>query len=180
MIGAAADRHRLPPLDLEVGHGTVFSLGNVDVRVSEVPGHTVGHIVFHIPSVKALFTADSLMALGCGRLFEGTPEQMLASLTMLSDLPNDTLIYSGHEYTATNAAFALTVDPENADLKARSEDIATARKAGQPTVPSLLSLEKKTNPFLRSDSDGIRTALDMADATELEVFTEVRLRRNQF
>lgn len=180
VIGAAADKHRLPPLDLEVAHGTEFSLGNVEVEVSEVPGHTVGHVVFHIPSVKAVFTADSLMALGCGRLFEGTPEQMLASLTMLSELPDDTLVYSGHEYTATNAAFALTVDPDNPDLKARADDIAKMREAGEPTVPTLLSLEKKTNPFLRSDSTGIRSALQMPDASNLDVFTEVRLRRNQF
>lgn len=180
VIGAAADKHRLPPLDLEVAHGTEFSLGNVEVEVSEVPGHTVGHVVFHIPSAKAVFTADSLMALGCGRLFEGTPEQMLASLTMLSELPDDTLVYSGHEYTATNAAFALTVDPDNPDLKARADDIAKMREAGEPTVPSLLSLEKKTNPFLRSDSAGIRSALQMPDASNLDVFTEVRLRRNQF
>lgn len=180
VIGAAADKHRLPPLDLEVSDGTVFSLGNVDVHVSDVSGHTIGHIAFHIPSVKALFTADSLMALGCGRLFEGTPEQMLASLTKLTALPNDTLVYSGHEYTATNAAFALTVDPENADLKARAEGVARSRENNLPTVPSMLSMEKKTNPFLRSDSKGIRTALGMPEASDLEVFTEVRLRRNQF
>lgn len=180
VIGAAADKHRLPPLDLEVHHDTVFSLGNVDMQVFDVSGHTVGHIAYYIESVKALFTADSLMALGCGRLFEGTPEQMHASLSSLAKLPNDTLVYSGHEYTATNAAFALTVDPDNADLQARSDEIARIRDAGQPTVPSLLSLEKKTNPFLRAHSQGIRRTLGMTEATDIEVFTEVRLRRNEF
>lgn len=179
VIGAAADKHRLPPLDMEVEDGSVFSLGNVDVHVSDVSGHTLGHIAFHIPSAKALFTADSLMALGCGRLFEGTPEQMLASLTKLAALPNETLVYSGHEYTATNAAFALTVEPDNSDLQERAKDVSASRAKGLATVPSLLSLEKKTNPFLRSGSEGIREALEMPDATDLEVFTEVRLRRNQ-
>lgn len=180
VIGASADKHRLPPLDLAVEPGSIFSLGNVEVHVSDVSGHTIGHVSYHIPSIKALFTADSLMALGCGRLFEGTPEQMLGSLTMLAALPDDTLVYSGHEYTATNAAFALTVEPNNADLQQRSDDVTAARAEGRATVPSLLSLEKKTNPFLRSHSQDIRETLDMVGATDLEVFTEVRLKRNQF
>jgi len=180
VIGAAADQHRLPHLDMTVEGGTTFSLGNVEVQVSEVPGHTVGHIAFYIPAAKALFTADSLMALGCGRLFEGTPEQMLESLSMLADLPDDTLIYSGHEYTATNAAFALTVDPNNIALKARAADIQATRARGDFTVPSLMALEKATNPFLRSRSPSLRETLGMADASDLEVFTEVRLRRNEF
>ncbi len=180
VIGASADAHRLPNLDLAVAGGSSFSLGNVTVDVIDVPGHTLGHVAYHIPVAKALFTADSLMALGCGRLFEGTPEQMLESLTQLASLPDETLVYSGHEYTATNAAFALTVDPENADLKARADNIKTARANGRFTVPSLLSLEKSTNPFLRSHSKGIKETLQMPDASDIEVFTEVRLRRNEF
>jgi len=180
VIGAKADAHRLPDLDMQVRHGSLFSLGNVEVSVSEVPGHTVGHIAFHIASVNALFTADSLMALGCGRLFEGTPAQMLDTMQMLAALPDATQVYSGHEYTATNAAFALTVDPDNTDLQARAKEIKIARSQGAFTVPSSLLIEKKTNPFLRAHTSGIRAALNMPDATDLEVFTEVRLRRNEF
>lgn len=180
VIGAEADAHRLPDLDMQVRHGLLFSLGNVEVGVYDVPGHTIGHVTFHIASINALFTADSLMALGCGRLFEGSPAQMLDTLQMLGTLPDNTLVYSGHEYTATNAAFALTVDPDNADLQARANDIKAKRSRGEFTVPSLLSLEKKTNPFMRSSSAGIRKALDMQNASDLEVFTEVRSRRNNF
>ncbi|SHG58993.1 hydroxyacylglutathione hydrolase [Cognatishimia maritima] len=180
VIGAEADAHRLPDLDLRVHNGDTFSLGNVKVNVIDVPGHTLGHIAFHIPSVKALFTADSLMALGCGRLFEGTPAQMLTSLRTLAALPGDTQVYSGHEYATTNAAFALTVEPGNRNLQARAQKIKEARDRGEPTVPSLLSEEKKTNPFLRADSAEIRQVLGMEDAPALEVFTEVRQRRNSF
>lgn len=180
VIGAEADRGRLPDLDMAVSPGTDFSLGNVSVKVFDVPGHTIGHIAYYIPSVHAAFTADSLMTLGCGRLFEGTPQQMMDSFAALGALPNNTLIYSGHEYAATNAKFALTVDPDNADLITRAEQIADARAKGEPTVPALLSDEKNTNPFFRAHTAGIRKALGIADASDLEVFTEVRLRRNQF
>lgn len=180
VIGAEADRGRLPDLDMAVSPGSDFSLGNVSVKVFDVPGHTIGHIAYYIPSVHAAFTADSLMTLGCGRLFEGTPQQMMDSLAALGALPNHTLIYSGHEYAATNAKFALTVDPDNADLITRAEQIADARAKGEPTVPALLSDEKNTNPFFRAHTAGIRKALGMVDASDLEVFTEVRLRRNQF
>lgn len=180
VIGAEADAHRLPDLDMAVKHGSLFSLGNVEVKVIDVPGHTIGHVAFYIPAAKALFSADSLMALGCGRLFEGTPAQMLETMEVLATLPDDTLVYSGHEYTTTNAAFALTVDPDNADLQARVADTKAKRDRDEPTVPSLLSLEKKTNPFMRSSSTGIRATLGMEHASDLEVFTEVRLKRNQF
>lgn len=180
VIGAEADAHRLPELDLKVSGGGKFSLGNLGVQVLDVPGHTIGHVAFHIPAAKALFSADSLMALGCGRLFEGTPEQMLDSLTAMAALPADTLVYSGHEYTATNAAFALTVDPNNVDLQNRADQVRLARDKGEFTVPAPLSLEKSTNPFLRAHTESIRDTLGMQNASELEVFTEVRLRRNNF
>lgn len=180
VIGAEADQHRLPDLDLKVSGGSVFSLGNVDVQVMDVPGHTIGHVAFYIPAAAALFTADSLMALGCGRLFEGTPAQMFASLNAMAALPDVTNVYSGHEYTATNAAFALTVDPDNPDLADRHSYIKATRARGEATVPVQLGTEKKTNPFLRSDSASLRATLGMDQASDLEVFTEVRLRRNKF
>ena len=180
VIGAAADAHRLPPLDLAVAEGDSFTVGSDRFEVLDVSGHTVGHIAFHAPASKLVFTADSLMALGCGRLFEGTPAQMLESMTKLAALPGDTTVCSGHEYTTTNAKFAATVDPENAALISRTQDIADKRAAGMPTVPSKLQLELDTNPFLRASDPAIARTLDMTGATPLDVFTEIRARRDRF
>lgn len=180
VVGAQADAQRLPNLDRQVSDGDRFSLGDLEVQVMDVSGHTVGHIAFYVPAAKAAFTADSLMALGCGRLFEGTPAQMWASMQKLMALPTDTTICSGHEYTASNAKFALTVDPENPALISRSEDITEARAKGEPTVPSLLSLELETNPFLRPHDPGIRATLGMQNATDTDVFTEIRARKDKF
>lgn len=150
LYGAAADAHRLPALDVALAEGDSFALGETPVHVIDVSGHTLGHIALYAPTAHAAFTADSLMALGCGRLFEGTPDQMYASLAKMGDWPDDTLICSGHEYTASNAKFALTIEPDNTNLQTRAHDIDTARTAGRFTVPSLMSLERATNPFLRA------------------------------
>lgn len=180
VIGAKADEHRLPPLNRKVGEDDSITLGSLEARVIDVSGHTVGHIAFYVPTAKAAFTADSLMAMGCGRLFEGTPAQMWESLQKLMALPKDTNICSGHEYTTANAKFALTVDPTNADLISRVKDIEVARNKGLPTVPSQLSIELKTNPFLRPADPGIRAKLGMQTATDLDVFTEIRARKDKF
>lgn len=180
VIGAAQDAARLPKLDLAVNEGDSFKIGDEAVGVLDVSGHTVGHIAFHIPTSAAVFTADSLMALGCGRLFEGTPDQMWESLSKLAALPEDTVVYSGHEYTQANGRFAETIEPGNADLQARIADIARARANGESTVPSSLSLELATNPFLRPQSPEIRDRLGMQDAPDVEVFAEVRRRKDNF
>lgn len=180
VIGAAADAHRLPPLDLAVSEGDRFEFAGATVEVIDVSGHTVGHIALYLPAAKAVFTADSLMALGCGRLFEGTPDQMWASLSKLAALPDETLVCSGHEYTQSNARFALTVDPGNAALKTRADEIDHARAEGRPTVPSLLSLEKATNPFLRAADPGIQSHLGMQGADPARVFAEIRARKDRF
>ena len=180
VIGAKADEHRLPPLDRKVGEDDSITLGSLEARVIDVSGHTVGHIAFYVPTAKAVFTADSLMALGCGRLFEGTPVQMWESLQKLMALPEDTIICSGHEYTSANAKFALTVDPKNSDLISRAKDIEVARSKGQPTVPSQLSTELRTNPFLRPADPAIRATLGMQNATDTEVFAEIRARKDKF
>lgn len=180
VVGAASDAHRLPPLDHEVSEGDSVTLGSLTAKVFDVSGHTQGHIAFYVPEAATAFTADSLMALGCGRLFEGTPEQMWESMQKLRDLPGDTVICSGHEYTASNARFALTVDPENSDLISRIKDVEAARDAGRPTVPSTLSLEQKTNPFLRPDDRSLRAHLGMQSAGDAEVFAEIRKRKDQF
>ncbi|MGH1465968.1 MAG: hydroxyacylglutathione hydrolase [Cognatishimia sp.] len=180
VIGAQADAHRLPKLDLALSDGQKFSFADHDVHTIDVPGHTVGHIAFFIPKLHALFSADSLMALGCGRLSEGSAEQMFTSLEMLAGLPIRTVVYSGHEYTEANGRFAITVDPENAELKARVADIRQARSQNKPTVPSELALELATNPFLRCGTPAIRNAVGLPNAPTLDVFTELRRRKDNF
>jgi len=180
VVGAEADAHRLPPLDVPVKESSVFSFADEDVQILEVPGHTVGHIAFYLPESHAVFTADSLMALGCGRLFEGSPAQMWHSLKKLTALPADTMVYSGHEYTQSNAAFALTIEPNNPALQARVADIKKARNAGIATVPSPLSLELATNPFLRAAEAEVKQAMGMQDHDSEQVFTEIRKRKDSF
>jgi hydroxyacylglutathione hydrolase len=180
VLGAAADAHRLPPLDHALADGTRFVLCGQTVEVIEVPGHTVGHIAYHIPGAGLAFTADSLMAGGCGRLFEGTPAQMWASLSRLAALPAETLICSGHEYTASNLRFALSLEPQNADLILRNDRVTAARRAGQPTVPSRLSEELATNPFLRASLPQMKALLGMATAPDAEVFALIRRRKDMF
>ena len=180
VVGAAADAHRLPPLDLAVNEGDSFHIGSDPVHIMDVSGHTVGHIAFHLPASNAVFTADSLMALGCGRLFEGTPDQMWISLMKLAALPDETVVYSGHEYTQSNGRFAETIEPGNPDLQARIAEIAAARAEGRPTVPSSLKQEKATNPFLRAASPEIQQRLDMQGADLAKVFAEIRHRKDNF
>ena len=180
VVGAAADAQRLPPLDHAVGEGDTVSLGGLTADVIDVSGHTVGHIAFHVPAAKAVFTADSLMALGCGRLFEGSAERMWQSLSKLAALPLETEVYSGHEYTASNAKFALSLDGSNPNLVARAAAITAARAQGEPTVPANLKDEIATNPFLRASNTAFKASLGMADATDAEVFAEVRARKDRF
>ncbi len=180
VTGGAADVHRLPPLDRSVAEGDTFNFAGHPVEVFDVPGHTTGHIAFYLAAAQAAFTGDSLMALGCGRLFEGTAPMMWTSLQKLAALPADTLICSGHEYTASNAKFALTIDPENSDLISRSQRITDMRAKGRPTVPSLLSDELATNPFLRANLDSVKQAIGMEFAEDDAVFAEIRTRKDNF
>jgi hydroxyacylglutathione hydrolase len=180
VFGAAADAHRLPKLDHALSEGDTVAIGTQSGTVIDVSGHTVGHIALHFPGAEAVFTADSLMALGCGRVFEGTMPMMWESLTKLAALPPTTLVYSGHEYTSANAAFAATIDPQNEKLISRIEATKAARAAGTPTVPSALSLELETNPFLRAGDAAIRHQLGMESATDADVFAEIRHRKDKF
>lgn len=180
VIGAAADAHRLPRLDEAVKAGDAVRIGMDRGTVIDVSGHTNGHIAFHFPDSKVVFTADSLMALGCGRLFEGTAPQMWQSLSKLAALPPETLVCSGHEYTAANARFARTIEPENAALIARAEAVDKARAAGRPTVPSMLAEELATNPFLRAHLPEVKAAVGMAGAEDAAVFAEIRARKDRF
>lgn len=180
VTGAAADAHRLPPLDAAVSAGEAVDTPFGPAQVIDVSGHTLGHVAYHFPDHGVAFTGDSLMALGCGRVFEGTMPMMWESLSRLAALPPDTLICSGHEYTAANARFALTMEPGNAALRARADDIETARAKGQATVPSKLSLELATNPFLRAHSEEIRATVGLKDAPDAEVFAAVRGAKDRF
>lgn len=180
VVGAAADAHRLPALDIALAEGDTIQIGAEVGNVIDVSGHTVGHIAFHFPASKVAFTADSLMALGCGRIFEGDPDMMYQSLMKLAALPADTLICSGHEYTASNAKFAQSIEPGNSDLISRIKAIEAAGATGTPTVPSLLSLELATNPFLRTDTDTVRAAVGLPDAPASQVFAAVRQRKDTF
>lgn len=180
VIGAKADAARLPALDLAVSEGDSVVICGEAAQVFDVSGHTIGHIAVYFATSGVLFTADSLMALGCGRLFEGTPAQMWDSLQKLRALPDETRVCSGHEYTQTNARFALTIEPGNEDLISRIEEITATRAENQPTVPSDLGVEKRTNPFLRADVPALKSALGMNAADPVDVFTHVRKRRDKF
>ncbi|WP_170478356.1 hydroxyacylglutathione hydrolase [Ruegeria arenilitoris] len=180
VIGAATDAHRLPPLDVQVSEDETLQICGERVHVFDVSGHTIGHIAYYFPESSAVFTADSLMALGCGRLFEGTADQMWGSLCKLAALPDETMVYSGHEYTQSNAKFAVTVDSDNPALIKRIAEIDKARAAGIPTVPSQLALEKATNPFLRADNPAIQAKLGMKNARPESVFAEIRSRKDRF
>lgn len=178
--GAEADRSRLPRLDWSLWERDRVTLGGEEGVVIDVPGHTVGHIAYYFAASGLAFTGDSLMAGGCGRLFEGRPEQMWDSLQKLAALPGETLICSGHEYTASNLRFAATIEPENPALAARTMRVAVARGQGRATVPSRLSGELATNPYLRAGLASVKTAVGMAGASDLEVFTEIRARKDRF
>lgn len=180
VVGPRADRDRIPGIAVALGDGDRWSLGSQEAVVFDVPGHTRGHIAFWFAASHALFCGDTLFALGCGRLFEGTPAQMWASMLKLAALPDDTRVYCAHEYTESNARFAVTVEPDNVALTARFETIRAARAQGRPTVPSLLGEEKATNPFLRPMSAGLRATLGLAGADDVAVFAETRRRKDTF
>lgn len=174
------EKERIPAADEPVREGDTLMLGSFEVNVLEVPGHTLGHLAYYFPKQKIIFVGDTLFALGCGRLFEGTPEVMHQSLRKLIDLPNDTLVYCAHEYTEANLDFALTIEPQNQKLLSRSIRVATRREAGLPTIPTSIGEEKETNPFLRSHSKSLRNTIGMLDSSDTEVFGEVRRRKDLF
>ena len=180
VIGAEADAHRLPPLNHALKDGETYVFAGSDVHIMDVSGHTVGHIALHVPDANVVFTADSLMALGCGRLFEGSPQQMWASLSRLANLPAETIVCSGHEYTQSNANFAVTVDGDNPQLQRRVKEIAAKRARGEATVPSILSTERATNPFLRANDPAMKSSLGMETAADAAVFAEIRRRKDAF
>jgi hydroxyacylglutathione hydrolase len=178
VTGPSAEADKITGLDASVAEGERVSVGPWRASVIATPGHTLGHIAFWFEDIGVLFSGDTLFALGCGRIFEGTPAQMWESLSKLAALPDDTVVYCGHEYTASNARFALTVDPDNAALVERAAAIAAAREAGRPTVPTSIGVEKATNPFLRAVEPAIAAAVGLPGASAGEVFAEVRRRKD--
>ncbi|MDM9649569.1 hydroxyacylglutathione hydrolase [Rhizobium sp. NPDC090275] len=180
IIGPINEAVAIPGLDMTMSDDDTFLFGEHPVRVIETPGHTAGHICYHFTDDKLLFAADTLFALGCGRLFERPPADMWHSLQKLAVLPDETAIYFGHEYTLSNARFALTIDPDNERLKARAAEIEALRAEGKFTIPTTLALEKETNPFLRAGDPAIRRNLLMETKTNEEVFAEIRKRKDNF
>jgi hydroxyacylglutathione hydrolase len=180
VVAPAADRHRIPTLDRAVAEGDRVRLGEEEAVVIEVPGHTSGHIAFWFAGSHALFCGDTLFSLGCGRLFEGTPTQMWTSLSKLRALPDAAMVHCGHEYTAANARFATHIEPNNAALARRAEEVARIRAEGRPTIPANLGVEKAINPFLRADDPALAAAMGMAGAGAVEVFAAVRAAKDKF
>jgi hydroxyacylglutathione hydrolase len=174
VVGPAADRARIPGIDIALAQDDAYDLGGAVARVLDVPGHTSGHIAWYFERHGALFCGDTLFALGCGRVFEGTMPQMWQSLLKLRDLPDDTTVYCAHEYTLSNARFARGIDPSNPALAVRAEAVARAREEGRPTVPSRLGDEKETNPFLRADDPVLAAVMGLAGRSAEDVFAAIR------
>lgn len=171
---------KIPGLDVEVGEGDTFTFGAFAAKIVETPGHTLDHICYWFEGERVAFVGDTLFALGCGRVLEGSLEQMWASLQKLKKLPLDTLIYCGHEYTLANAQFALSVDPGNEALRARAAEVELLRNAGRATLPTRLDIELATNPFLRADAPGVQQAVNLPGGDPAAVFAEVRRRKDRF
>lgn len=180
IVGPEKEAGKIPGIDETVKEGDAVAFAGREIRVVETPGHTAGHVVYHLPGENLLFAADTLFALGCGRLLECGPAEMHASLSKLKRLPAETQVYCGHEYTLSNARFALTVDPENEALRRRAAEVERKRERNEMTLPTTIGEELQTNPFLRWDDPGIRRTLGMEDAADVDVFAEVRRRKDNF
>ena len=180
IVGPKADEARIPGIDIAVGEGDVFELGNRKARIHDTPGHTRGHIVYHFEDDHEAFVGDTLFSMGCGRLFEGTPGQMWSSLQKIRRWPDDTRVYCAHEYTQANARFALTVEPGNKTLAERARQVDKLREDDLPTIPTTVKLEKDTNPFFRPDSSNIQATLAMQNSSVVDVFAETRKRKDKF
>ena len=171
---------RIPDVDAIVGEGDQVKVGNLTARVIETPGHTAGHITYVFDADRLAFVGDTLFSIGCGRVIEGTPEMMWNSLLKLRALPDDTDIFCGHEYTMANIRFALTIEPDNEDLRARAEEAKREVAAGRATIPTTIGEEKRANVFLRADVPAVAQAVGLAGRPAADVFAEVRARKNRF
>lgn len=179
VIGPRAEAARIPGLDQEVAEGDVLGLGTLKISVLDTPGHTLGHVSYWIEDAKVAFVGDTLFAMGCGRVLEGTAEMMWGSLQKIAALPPDTSLYCGHEYTVANGRFGVSVEPDNAALKARLEEAEALRAKEQPTLPTRVDLELATNVFLRAHEKSLREHVNMLVAPDWKVFAELRERKNR-
>jgi hydroxyacylglutathione hydrolase len=180
VVAPAKEAEKIPEVDRTVHEGERVSVGNLTAKVIETPGHTLGHVTYWFPEDQLAFVGDTLFSIGCGRVIEGNPEMMWHSLTKLRDLPNETQIYCGHEYTAANIRFALAIDKENPVLQARAAQVDQLIADGEPTIPVTLGDEKLANPFLRADVPDLAVDIGMAGKPPSEVFAEIRGRKDQF
>ena len=179
ITGPKKDAARIPGLDVEVVEGDEVRVGNGRAKIIETPGHTSGHIVYHFGEDELLFAGDTLFAIGCGRVMETPMHVMFESLMKLANLPEETKVWCGHEYTQANAKFALTVDPKNSLLADRAKEVEAARGVGKPTLPTTIGLELATNPFLRAENPGVQAAVGMSGQDPASVFAELRERKNR-
>lgn len=179
IIGPKGEADRIPGIDRAVSEGEAFALGSTQVHVLETPGHTAGHISYWLPSAGTAFVGDTLFAMGCGRILEGTAEMMWKSLSKIARMPPATRLYCGHEYTVANGKFGLTIEPGNQALAERVAACEALRAAGKPTLPTRVDQELATNVFLRAASPEIRERLGLRDAPDWKVFAEVRERKNR-
>ena len=180
VVGPRDEADKIEGLDELVGDGDTLELGETRFAVMATPGHTLGHVVFYDAEGGHLFSADALFSLGVGRMFEGTPGPMWAGLKHLRELPDETLVYCGHEYTQSNAKFALSIDPDNAALKTRAAEVESLRAAGRPTIPFNLGEDKKANPFLRADAPELARHYGLEGADPAEVFAAIRKGKDNF
>lgn len=180
IIAPRAEQATIGHVDQPVSSGDTVMLGDERAQVIDVGGHTLGHVAYWFEDAGVAFVGDSLFALGCGRMFEGTPEQMQAGLARLRNLPPETVIYCAHEYTQANARFALSVDPDNQALQSYARRVDALRADGQPTIPTVLAAECEANPFLRWDDEGLRARLGLQTASDAQVFVELRRRKDTF
>ncbi len=178
IIGPGGEADKIPGIDSKVAQGSTIEFGSFRIEVLDTPGHTAGHISYVIPKASVAFVGDTLFAMGCGRLFEGTPKLMWSSLCKLRELPEETKIYCGHEYTLANARFAITIEPQNEQLKQRLECVEAMRNQGQPTLPTTLREELATNPFLRAGEQTVKDRLGMQNEADWKVFAEIRSRKD--
>jgi hydroxyacylglutathione hydrolase len=180
VVAPAGEAAKIPAVDETVREGDAVKVGKLSANVIETPGHTLGHIAYWFHKDKIAFVGDTLFSIGCGRVIEGTPQQMWTSLLKLRDLPDDTQIYCGHEYTLSNIKFALTVDKDNPVLTAREAQARRQVDEGEPTIPVTIGDEKLANPFLRADVPDLASDIGMAGRPAAEVFAEIRARKNKF
>ena len=179
ILGANIDRKRIPEIDITIKNEETFKLGSSIFKVHETPGHTIGHIIYHFFEDKILFSGDTLFSFGCGRIFEGTQEQMLESLKLIKSFPNETLVYCGHEYTESNLEFAISLTPNDQVLSSKFREIKKLRNRGNPSVPSKLEIEKKINPFFRVNDKKFKEDTGLS-GEELENFKKIRKMKDEF